>query len=63
MGDGRDVFIGTDPISGISESHYFVQDLRSYLSDYGITSLHHARNTLVHSQAYWLFADDLELGG
>ena len=43
----------------ITTLHY---DLRSYLSDYEITSLHHARNTLVDSQAYWLSANDLELG-
>ena len=39
VGDGRDVHIGSDPIDGISEIHYFSPDLRAYLSDYVITTL------------------------
>ena len=63
VGDGWDVLIGSNPIVGISDFHYFPTDLRAYLCDYGITTLQHARNPLINSQAYWLSADDLELGG
>ena len=63
VGDGRNVHIGLDPIVGISDIHFFSTDLRAYLCDYGITTLQHARNTLIDAQDYWLSADDLELGG
>ena len=55
--------IGTYPLVGSDSQLFLPFDLRDYLEDYGITTLHHACNISHGSQGYWLAADDLELGG
>ena len=63
VGNGLDVRIGSDPVIGVSPCIYFDPDLISYLGDYRITSLQHARHPFVDSPSLWLSTDDLELGG
>ena len=39
MGNGLNIDLGIDPIAGLDSSFFLPEDLRDYLSDYGITSL------------------------
>ena len=65
VGNGKRIKIGVDPVAGLNSPFVLPEDLRSYLEDYGITSLYHARNFGVgaSSQSYWLTVEDLKLGG
>ena len=63
VGNGMNTLIGTDPLVGLDSQLFLPSDLRDYLEDYGITTLHHACNISHGSQGYWLAVDDLELGG
>ena len=65
VGDGFSIKLGIDPIIGM-ESHYVLSDdLREYLTYYGLTALHHIRNMGEGTirKSYCLFAEDLDLGG
>ena len=63
MGDGRSILIGVDPIIGSFVSPYLPLDILVYLQDYGIKTLQDALNPFMGTQNYWLFAEDLGLGG
>ena len=57
--------IGIDPVAGLGSVYVLSEDLRWYLGDLGITSLNHTCNLVecTSNQAYWLSAEDLNLGG
>ena len=65
VGDGLSIKLGIEPIIGMDSPFTLSDDLREYLSDYGLLTLHHIQNLGVgtSSQSYWLTADDLDLGG
>ena len=44
VGNGSDIRLGMDPIVGLGNSFILPEDLRSYLEDYGISTLAQARN-------------------
>ena len=57
--------MGIDPIIRMDSCYVLSEDLRDYLSDFGLHSLQNARNLGVgiNRQSYWLSAEDLDLGG
>ena len=44
VGNGSDIRLGVDPVVGLGNSFFLRDDLRSYLEDYGISTLAQARN-------------------
>ena len=44
MGNGKSINIGVDPIAGLKLDYVLLVELRSYLEDYGITTLVDAHN-------------------
>ena len=54
-----------DPITGVHSDFVLPEDLRSYLLDYGISTLSdaHLWGCGSYSHQYWLTADHLELDG
>ena len=63
VGNGQDILIGTDPIIGSASHSFLPYELREYLLDYGIATLHQAQNTLMGTHGYWFSAEDLDIGG
>lgn len=63
--NGRSIKISIDPIVGLSSDYILPEDLMIYLEDYGIAYLSDAHNSGIgaSSHAYWLTAEDLDLGG
>ena len=47
---------------GLDSSFYFSHDLKYYLLDYGITSLHYACNPVEGTKSFWFSEDNMELG-
>ena len=43
VGNGKDILIGIDPIIGSASHSFLPYDLRDYLLDYGIATLHQAQ--------------------
>ena len=62
-GNGENIKVGVDPISGMGSCYVLPLDLRIYLEDYGITTLAQARNCTKEASNYWLTAVDLDLSG
>ena len=50
VGNGVDIWIGIDPVIGVSSTHLLPEELRSYLEDLDIKTLSQAHNTLPDSQ-------------
>ena len=65
VGDGFSIKLAIDPVIEMEYHYVLLDDLREYLTDYGLTALHHIWNmgegTIM--KAYWIFAKDLDLGG
>ena len=57
--------LGIDPIVGLNAPYILPEYLKDYFADYGITHLAQAQNLELgtHSEKYWYFATDLDLGG
>ena len=63
VGNGVDIWIGIDPVIGVSSTFLLPEGLRSYLEDLDIKTLTQAHNTLLDSQQYWYSAEELYLDG
>ena len=65
MGNGLKIRLEVDPIAVLDSSFYLPEDLKEYMSDYGITSLAETHNLDGPSISlnYWYSATDLNLGG
>ena len=58
VGNGKEVLVGADPIVGMDRAFILSVELRSYLEDYGITTLDQAIN---HATGCWFTAEELDL--
>ena len=65
VGDGKKIRLGVDPVASLNMSFVLPEDLRMYLKEFGIMMLNHAHNLGIgtSSHSYWLFAEDINLGG
>ena len=59
MGNGTEIRVGADPIVGLGCSYILPDDFRSYLEDYGISTLDQAIN---QGTGLWFSAVELDLG-
>ena len=59
VGNGTEIRVGADPIVGLGCSFILPEDLRSYLEDYGISTLDQAKN---QGTGHWFSAEALDLG-
>ena len=65
VGNGLKIRLGVDLIDGLDSSYHLREDLRDYLTDYGISNLAQAQNLEGHTNGLncWYLATDLSLGG
>ena len=64
VGNGLKIRLGVDLIDGIDSSYHLREDLRDYLTDYGISNLAQAQNLEGHTNGLncWYSATYLSLG-
>ena len=58
VGNGQEVYVGVDPIVGMDRDYILSFDLRTYLEDYGISTLDQVIN---QATGGWFTAEELDL--
>ena len=63
MGNGKDIILGINSISGTQPYPELSSDFRDYLDDMGIAYLSQAHNSLPGQHPYWYTVEDLNVVG